>query len=113
MKHIREAKAYFRDLLIKFSVEHSMMSDDDEKIALKLKRMSTPEFDTVDQSVMRTTYVDFTDAFECIEKDAEHLKRDSPLNDLSKPATFNLQTFEPPEHPASQPTTSSRENHCS
>ena len=88
------------------------MSDVDKNLALKFRRISTPEFDTVDPSVMRTGYADFTDAFVCIEKDAEQLKRESPLNDLSKPATFNEQTFEPPEHPASQPTTSSQEPLC-
>ena len=61
-------------------------------------RISTPEFDTFESSPERNCYSDFTDQYYHVEQDVKQAKSDSPLSDLTLPATFNEQTFEPPEH---------------
>ena len=59
--------------------------------------MGTPEFETI-ETPDRMKEID-TCTGESVDPDkhVDTMKRESPLNDLSLPATFNEQTFEPPE----------------
>lgn len=71
-------------------------------------RIGTPEFETI--TILKEGHDYFTDELNIMDQEAI-TKRESPLNDLSLPATFNEQTFEPPEHPEMKQTIPIREVH--